>query len=204
MPAPHDPTRRDVPHDDPRRHGRRLSAPKALLIAVLVIGIPILEIWLLLALGHHIGALPTLLLLVVEAGVGVWLLRREGRRARRALADAVRSGHMPVNEATDAALVLVGGVLLILPGLVTDLLGLVFLLPFTRPLARRLVQALIGRRVDLSGVQQARVMRSRLNLDGQTVEGEVVDPAPGASAWNPQGPSRPAITGEVVTGEVID
>lgn len=89
-----------------------------------------------------------------------------------------------------------------MPGLVTDVLGLVFLLPFTRPLARRLVQALIGRRVDLSGVQQARVMRSRLNLDGQTIEGEVVDT--GATAWHRDEAQRPAIPGEVITGEVLD
>lgn len=200
---------------------RRLTTTSALLIAALVIGIPILEIWLLMLLGHAIGAWPTLLLLVVEALVGTWLLKREGARAWRALKDAVRSGHLPLDEATDAALVLVGGVLLILPGLVTDVLGLLFLLPPTRPLARRLVQAPIGRRVDLSGVQRVNTMRSRINLDGRTIPGEVIDDDwdgeglvgedgrdhTGASAWHPgqrRPGERPAITGEIVTGEVID
>lgn len=143
-------------------------------LLVVLIGLPILEVWLLIRVGHVIGALPTIGILIVEAVLGAWLMRREGSRAWQALKDAARRGEMPVDEATDAALVLVGGLLLLLPGFVTDVIGLVFLLPFTRPLARRLVQLLVARgAIRITGT--IGVNRSRVNLDGQTIEGEVVE-----------------------------
>ena len=143
-------------------------------LLVVSIGLPILEVWLLIRVGHAIGGLTTVAILVVEAVFGAWLMRREGSRAWRALTDGVRGGELPVNEATDAALVLVGGVLLLLPGFVTDVFGLVFLLPFTRPLARRLVQVLLARQAR-AFAGTVGVTRGRINVDGQTIEGEVVD-----------------------------
>lgn len=155
-------------------------------LIVVLIGLPILEVWLLIRVGHAIGGLPTILILVAEALFGAWLMRREGSRAWRALTDAARRGELPVNQATDAALVLVGGLLLLLPGFVTDAIGLVFLLPFTRPLARRLVQLLIARKARrMAGTVGAG--RGRINLDGQTIEGEVVDdPEHPAAARRPE------------------
>ena len=159
-------------------------------LLVVLIGLPILEVWLLIRVGHAIGGLPTIGILVAEALLGAWLMRREGSRAWRALTDAGRRGELPVNQATDAALVLIGGVLLVLPGFVTDVIGLVFLLPFTRPLARRIVQALVARRARrFTG--RIRVAQGRINIDGQTIEGEVVD---GGMA-DPAAGRRPEIDG---------
>ncbi len=147
-------------------------------LLVLLIGLPILEVWLLIRVGQAIGGLNVLAILIVEALFGGWLMRREGSRAWQALLEAVRRGSLPVDEATDAVLVLIGGVLLVLPGFVTDVVGLVFLLPFTRPAARRLVTALVtalvARRArGITGTFQ--VTRSRINVDGETIEGEVVE-----------------------------
>lgn len=169
-------------------------------LVALIIALPILEVWLLIKVGHLIGAPLTIVILFAEAVLGGWLLRREGSRAWKALTDAVQRGSLPVDQATDAALVLVGGVLLMLPGFLTDVFGLVFLLPFTRPLARRIVQALVARRIDTSMVG---VVRGRMNLDGQTIDGEVVDdPHPPAS--QPRARQIPPASDEVVTGEVLD
>ncbi|MDA8438192.1 MAG: FxsA family protein [Propionibacterium sp.] len=143
-------------------------------LLVLLVGLPILEVWLLIRVGHAIGGLNTVAILIVEALFGGWLMRREGSRAWRSLLEAVRRGSLPVDEATDAVLVLIGGVLLVLPGFVTDVVGLVFLLPFTRPVARRLVTVLVARRArGLTGTFN--VTRSRINVDGETIEGEVVE-----------------------------
>ena len=143
-------------------------------LLVLLIGLPILEVWLLIRVGQAIGGLNVLAILIVEALFGGWVMRREGPRAWQALLEAVRRGSLPVDEATDAVLVLIGGVLLVLPGFVTDVVGLVFLLPFTRPAARRLVTALVARRArGITGTFQ--VTRSRINVDGETIEGEVVE-----------------------------
>lgn len=125
-----------------RRH--RWALP---LLIVLLVAVPIAEVWLLIQVGQAIGVLPTLLILVGEAVLGGWMLRREGGKAWAALNQALVSGRLPAGELADAALVLVGGVLLMLPGFVTDLIGFVFLLPFTRPLARSVLLFFAARQV---------------------------------------------------------
>jgi len=163
----------------------RRSALLPLLIVVLV-ALPILEVWLLIQVGRQIGALPTLAILIVEAIFGAWLMRREGDRAWRELNDAFAHGRVPAGELADAALVLVGGVLLMLPGFATDLIGLLFLLPFTRPWARRLLGYVAARRVSRLGMTvppisyQQRVTQHPMNTGhpmniNDVIEGEVVD-----------------------------
>lgn len=115
------------------------------LVAVFVV-VPIIEIYVIIQVGQLIGAVPTILLLVVESLIGAWIVRREGGRAWEALRDTVRDGAVPGKELIDAALVLVGGTLLLTPGFVTDVFGFFFVLPFTRPLARRAVQVEVNRR----------------------------------------------------------
>lgn len=117
------------------------------ILVVLLIAIPALEVWLLVQVGQAIGLLPTLIILFGEAVLGGWLMRREGGRAWQALNTAFTTGRVPSGELADAALILVGGVLLILPGFATDLIGFLFLLPMTRPLARKLVAFFLGRRI---------------------------------------------------------
>ncbi len=117
-----------------------------LILFALFIGLPILEIYVIIQVGQQIGAVPTVLLLVVESLIGAWLVKREGRRAWDALTEGFRTGQMPGRQLADAALVLVGGTLLLTPGFVTDVVGFFVVLPFTRPLARRLLSAVFARR----------------------------------------------------------
>ncbi len=159
------------------------------LFVVLLVAIPIFEVWLLIQVGQQIGLLPTILILVVEAALGGWLMRREGARAWKALVDTFETGRVPTGQLADAALVLVGGLLLMLPGFATDIIGFLFLLPMTRPLARKILAFFIARRI------------SRLNVPtvhgqtpGDVIKGETVDdPTAGAS---PQ-PGPTVIPGEV-------
>jgi UPF0716 protein FxsA len=121
----------------------------------------VVEIVALVALGSVIGLGWTLLVLLAGSILGLWLARREGLRAAQALADA-----------TDGMLVAAGGVLLFVPGLVTDLAGLLLLLPPTRSLVRRRLVSAAERRAP--GLRTARI-RSQ----GPVVDGDVVDePAP--------------------------
>lgn len=119
--------------------------PIALLIAFLLV--PIVEIYVILQVGHLIGAWPTVALLIAESALGAWIVRREGRRAWRALTTTFRQGTVPDRELANAALVLVGGVLLLTPGFVTDIAGFLFVLPFTRPAVRWALSAYAGRRM---------------------------------------------------------
>ncbi|MBA2698802.1 MAG: FxsA family protein [Nocardioidaceae bacterium] len=117
-----------------------------LILFALFVGLPIVEIYIIIQVGQQIGAIPTLVLLIVESLLGGWLVKREGRRAWESLRTAVTTGHLPTRELSDAALVLVGGTLLLTPGFVSDVFGFFFVLPFTRPLARRLLAGLVARR----------------------------------------------------------
>ncbi len=125
---------------------------KAVVLLALFVGLPILEIYVIIQVGQEIGAMPTILLLIAESALGWWIVKREGRRAWQTLNEAVASGNLPGRELADAAVVLVGGVLLLTPGFVTDLFGFLFVLPFTRPVARRLLSALVAHRVLRYGV----------------------------------------------------
>ena len=82
----------------------------ALLFLIFVI-VPALEIWVLIEVGQVIGAWWTVGLLLADALLGAWLVRREGRRTWQALRDAAGTGRLPDRELSDAGLVLVGGTL---------------------------------------------------------------------------------------------
>jgi UPF0716 protein FxsA len=120
-------------------------------VFILLLVVPVLEIATIIAVGKVIGGWQTLVLLLVESFLGAWLVRREGSRAWTALSSALNSGRMPSRELSDAALVLVGGTLLLAPGFLTDVVGFFFILPVTRPVARRLLEAVVARRL-LGGV----------------------------------------------------
>ncbi len=119
--------------------------PFALFIAFLAV--PVLEIYVIIQVGELIGGWPTVALLLAESLLGAWIVRREGRRAWRALKQTFAGGALPDRELADAGLVLAGGVLLLTPGFVTDVAGFLFVLPFTRPLVRRLLARYVAHRV---------------------------------------------------------
>ena len=152
----------------PRRRPWLLPVLVAVFLAVAIV-----EVWLLTLIGTRIGVLPTLLVLFAEAFLGAWLMSREGRKAWRALVEAYSTGRLPSGQLADAALVLVGGLLLILPGFLTDVIGLVFLLPWSRPLARRAVGILIARHSQASSSPNGSAP-PRAD-DPQVIPGEVVE-----------------------------
>jgi UPF0716 protein FxsA len=118
----------------------------ALLILGLLV-VPIAELWVIVEAADRLGVASTLALLIVVSVAGAALLRQQGSAAWRRLHEALERGEMPSRELVDGALVLVGGVLLLTPGFVTDAVGLTLLLPPTRALTKRLARALLARRV---------------------------------------------------------
>jgi UPF0716 protein FxsA len=119
-------------------------------LALLFVVLPVLEIYVLIQIGQVIGAWWTVLLLIADGVLGSWLMKREGTRAWGALAQALEQRRLPARELADGALILVGGTLLLTPGFVTDIAGLFFVLPFTRPVARTALARFLTRRF-LSG-----------------------------------------------------
>jgi UPF0716 protein FxsA len=116
------------------------------LVAAFVL-IPLAEIWAILQVGQLVGPWWTIALLVLDSMVGAWLIKREGGRAWRALREALQHGRMPARELADGALILIGGTLMLSPGFVLDLVGILLILPFTRPVARRLLTTVVERRL---------------------------------------------------------
>jgi UPF0716 protein FxsA len=154
----------------------------------------VVEIVALVALGSVIGLGWTLVVLLAGSLLGLWLARREGVRAAQALAVAVGERRVAHSEVTDGLLVAAGGVLLFVPGLVTDLAGLLLVLPPTRALVRRrLVRAAEER---APGLRTARFRSGGPVVDGTVVDGTAV----------PDEPARPhlVVEGTVVEGTVVE
>jgi UPF0716 protein FxsA len=124
----------------------------------------VVELAALVAVGWWLGPAWTLLLLLAGALVGGWLVRREGARAVLALTEAVRGGRVGHAELTDRALVAAAGLLILVPGVVSDLLGLLLVLPPTRALARRW----------LTRARVTRPRTARAGGEGMVIDGEVV------------------------------
>lgn len=110
-----------------------------LLLVLLFIIMPIAELAVLIQVGQAIGVWWTVLLLLADAMLGSWLLRTQGRLAWRRFNEALASGRLPHREVVDGVLVIFGGVLLLTPGFISDLFGVLFLFPPTRVLLRRLL-----------------------------------------------------------------
>ena len=139
-----------------------------LFVAFLVV--PILDIYVIIQVGQVIGAWWTVLLLVADSMFGAWLLKREGIRAWGALQSTLSEGRLPGRELADGALIVFGGALMLAPGFLTDIVGLLAIMPVTRPGARRILTAAVSRRVVV--VRNAR----RPGPPDDVVQGEVVDP----------------------------
>lgn len=160
---------------------RRPAWVWAVFVAFLVV--PLAELWVLIQVGRVIGVGWTILLLVADSVLGSWLIKREGSRAFAALRSTLSGGRMPTRELADGALIVLGGALMLSPGFVTDVFGLLLILPVTRPLGRRVLTSLVARRVVLiapvPGTGAPRTQRRPGPGDDSVVRGEVVDDGTG-------------------------
>jgi UPF0716 protein FxsA len=148
----------------------RRSGIAWLLFALFVL-VPLVEIYVIIQVGQAIGPWWTILLLIVDSILGSWLIKHEGSRAWRALREALDSGRMPAKELADGALILIGGTLMLTPGFVTDGFGILMILPFTRPVFRRMLTRVVASRL----VVPTTARRPGPGPDGPVIRGEVVD-----------------------------
>lgn len=109
--------------------------------------VPVIELALLIKLGTVIGALPTVAIVLTTGAVGAWLARREGFAVLMQLRDELQKGLPPATKLTEGALVLAGALLLVTPGVLTDVTGLLLLLPPSRRFLAPRVLAWVMRRM---------------------------------------------------------
>ena len=115
-------------------------------LVLLFIVLPIAELYVIIKVGEAIGVLPTIALLVLDSFLGASLLRSQGRAAWRRFNAALSQGRVPAREVFDGAMVILGGAFLITPGFISDVIGLLLLLPPTRAIFAGLVARMARRR----------------------------------------------------------
>jgi UPF0716 protein FxsA len=115
--------------------------------------VPLVELFILLKIGSHIGALNTLLLVVLTALLGTLLVRLEGLRTLRQIQSSLSQGQIPAEELIDGVLIFAGGILLLTPGVLTDLCALILLFPYTRMHFKRWLRRRFDRMVASGNVR---------------------------------------------------
>lgn len=149
-------------------------------VLLTVLAFPLLEIALLIKAGKAIGVLGVLAIIVLTAVVGVAAIRSHGLGAARRMAEALESGQeLPEGLALDGALVVLAGGLLVAPGLITDTLGLVLLIPFVRRVASHwIARALSPQNADHRGWRASHRRDDVIEGEYVRVEERDVDPKP--------------------------
>lgn len=106
-------------------------------LLILFVIVPAIELYILIQIGQVIGALNTFLLILATGLLGSWLAKSQGLAVWRALNDRFARGEIPGRELLDGAIILVCGALLLTPGVVTDVIGLLGLIPGSRAVFRK-------------------------------------------------------------------
>src|SRR4051794_20466203 len=154
----------------------------ALLVLVFIV-VPIAEIYVIIQVGQAIGPWWTIALLVADSILGSMLMRSQGRAAWRRFNAALAEGRPPAREVLDGVLVVFGGAFLLTPGFISDVFGLIFLIPPTRAVARRFIVRSVLRRTPAGRVAMFATKRAEnAAWRGSPSDGEgtahEVEPAP--------------------------
>ena len=116
---------------------RRLEMMFFLLI-LLFLAVPLAEILVIVEVAQRTGIIETIALLLIVSILGAWLVKSEGMGVIRKIQFQLIQGQIPNKELLDGGLILIAGVLMLTPGFITDVVGLLLLFPLTRPIIRRL------------------------------------------------------------------
>jgi UPF0716 protein FxsA len=153
------------------------------LLVLIFIVVPLIELYVIIQVGQAIGLVPTLVLLLLDAVLGSMLLRHQGRAAWIQFNRALAENRLPHKEVFDGILVIMGGALLLTPGFITDIFGLILLIPPTRAIVRGITSRVVRRRM---------AMGATIWTMGQGRRGPRQRPAPNGPTAGPgaEGPSQ--------------
>ncbi len=171
-------------------------APVPLLLIALFIVIPLVELYLIIQLGGAIGLGPTLFILIFDSVIGAVLLRSQGRGAWVRFNRALGESRVPAKEVFDGVLIIFGGALLLTPGFLTDLVGLLLLIPPSRAAVRAMTRRVIvgrlaiGPRAAAWGFGRVRDRRAR-RVPADQPGPERPEPAAEDFDWTTPGRSSP-------------
>jgi UPF0716 protein FxsA len=138
-------------------------------LLLLFILIPAIELLLLIQIGQWIGALPTIGLIIFTGVLGAYLARRQGVQVLARLRAELQAGQLPAEPIFDGVIVLVAGAFLITPGILTDTVGFLCLIPATRRLIKRAIWSRLER-----AIQQGQIFTATYRGMGHRAEPEDV------------------------------
>jgi UPF0716 protein FxsA len=115
--------------------------------------VPLVELYILIKIGGYLGAFPTVALVVLTALLGIVLARFEGLRTLQQIRHSLSQGIVPAEEMVDGVLIFVGGILLITPGVLTDLFALVLLIPYSRTIFKRWLRRRFDRMIATGNIR---------------------------------------------------
>jgi UPF0716 protein FxsA len=119
----------------------------------LFILVPLLELYILIKIGGYLGAFQTVALVVLTALLGIVLVRLQGLRTLLKIRQSLSQGIVPAEEMVDGVLIFVGGILLIIPGVLTDLFAMVLFIPYTRTIFKRWLRRRFDRMIAARNVR---------------------------------------------------
>jgi UPF0716 protein FxsA len=157
-------------------------------LVLIFILVPIAELYVIIKVGEVIGLLPTLILLLADAVLGAMLWRQQGRAAWIRFNRALAENRLPHKEVFDGVLVIIGGALLITPGFLTDILGLILLIPPTRAIVRAFAARGVRRRVAMGAGPTMWTMGGRSRRPPRRGAAPGPGPAPGGTGPGEPGP----------------
>ena len=128
---------------------------------IIFIGIPALEIFLLIKIGGKIGALNAVALIFLTAIIGIYFAKLQGIQTLRSGMVNLYQNKMPIYEMITGASIAIAALLLIIPGFFTDLIGFLLLIPFTRKI--------------IFGLVLKNKSKTKVNREDKTIDGEIVD-----------------------------
>ncbi len=127
-----------------------------LALLVIFIVVPLAELYVIFKVGEAIGYPLTILILAADSIIGSLLLKSQGRAVWRRFSETMAAGRVPHREVLDGVMVIFGGAFLITPGFITDVVGIVFLLPPTRALVRRALMRRLSTRIEFGVARRRR------------------------------------------------
>lgn len=110
--------------------------------------VPLIELSLLIKLGQHIGLAATLVIVILTGIFGAYLARAQGFMIISKIQNDLRNGRIPADPLLDGILILSGGLLLVTPGLITDTIGLLILIPLTRKIIKKFLKRKIRQKLN--------------------------------------------------------
>jgi UPF0716 protein FxsA len=131
---------------------------------LLLIGLPLLELYILIKIGSYLGAFKTIALIIISAVLGLLVARFEGLRTLHQIRQSLAQGIVPAEEMLDSVLIFAAGVLFVIPGVLTDIIAVMLLIPFTRTAFKRWLRRRFDRAV-ASGNARLQYHRSSADDD---------------------------------------